>query len=87
MIQNTIFVTQNTLLVNQIVPAFMATVEKIITYALGEYNPGRWENIMRNVEPTRSLLIVDSCHIRPPLDCASNSQLDVKISKAIKVCT
>ena len=76
---------QNTLLVNQIVPAFMATVEKIITYALG-----RWENIKRNVEPlapTRSLLIVDSCHIRPPLDCASNSQLDVKISKAIKVCT
>ena len=45
MIQNTIFVTQNTLLVNQIVPAFMATVEKIITYALGEYNPGRRENI------------------------------------------
>ena len=82
--------TQSTLLVNQIVPAFMATVEKIITYALGEYNPGRWENIKRNVEPcalTRSLLIVDSCHIRPPLDCASNSQLDVKISKAIKVCT
>ena len=88
MIQNTIFVTQNTLLVNQIVPAFMSTVEKRIPYALGEYNPGRWENIKRNVEPCapkRGLLIVESCHIRPLLYFAANARLDGKKPKRPKV--
>ena len=65
----------------------MATVEKIITYVLGEHNPGRWENIKRNVEPCapkRGLLIVESCHIRPLLYFAANSRLDVKKTKATK---
>ena len=54
MIQNTLFVTQNTPFVNQITQntlfvnqmtqntlflAFMATVEKIMTYTLGELGP------------------------------------------------
>ena len=44
MILNTLFMTQNTLFVNQMTKntlfwAFTATVEKI-TYALGEHGPG-----------------------------------------------
>ena len=44
MILNTLFMTQNTLFVNQMTQntlflAFMATVEKIMTYTLGELGP------------------------------------------------
>ena len=67
--------THNTLFIHQMTQTTLfhgiyGTGWKIITYALGEHNPGRWENFKQNVEPCatkRSPLIVDSCHIRPLL--------------------
>ena len=62
MAQNSIFMTENTVFVNQMTQNtkfykftnFTVTVEIFLTFTLGEHEPkvsSRWENIRQNVEP------------------------------------
>ena len=57
MIQSTPFGTQNTLFVNEMTQntyGILATVKKIITYALGEHDPGSAQNIKQFLESDES---------------------------------